>query len=65
MTNEEKLALKKQVEDNPHLFSARRNRDYETMASVLNEGRAADAKLTPLQLHECMDAVAPEPDPPA
>jgi hypothetical protein len=56
MTKEEMLAVKAAIEAMPHLHSARHNKDYETMASVVNEDRAADAKLTTLDVHACMAA---------
>jgi hypothetical protein len=54
MTKQEKLAVKAWVEAQPHLFSARMNRDYETMASVFNEQSKSSQKMSILQMHECM-----------
>jgi hypothetical protein len=56
MTKEEMAVVKAAIEADPSLFSARHNKDYETMANVLNEGRADEAKLTALDVHACMAA---------
>ena len=46
MTDNDKLAIQAEVAANPHLFSARHNKDIHTIVSVLNETRAADARLS-------------------
>jgi hypothetical protein len=60
MTPAELLKIKAEADARPDLFSARTNRDYETIASILNEKRPKDAKLTTLHIHEAMIYVRPE-----
>lgn len=54
MTKTQMLEVKAKIESMPHLFSARYNKDYVTIANAINEELDAKAQLTPLEVHACM-----------
>ena len=60
MNSDQKLALQTEVAANPHLFSARHNKDLETITSVLNETR--DEKLSKDDVLDALLYKAPEPE---
>lgn len=54
LTNDEKKALKAAIEANPHLFSARYNKDYLTIAVEINQGLKPEDHVNELEVHEAM-----------
>lgn len=54
MTNEQKKLLKAAIEANPHLYSARHNKDYLTMAIEINQGLKPEDRVTEVEVHEAM-----------
>jgi hypothetical protein len=54
MTNEQKKLLKAAIEANPHLYSARHNKDYLTMAIEINQGLKPEDHVTEIEVHEAM-----------
>ena len=54
LTNDEKRALKAAIEANPHLFSARHNKDYQTIAIEINQGLKPEDRVDELDVHEAM-----------
>lgn len=54
MNDAEKLALKEAIMANPHLFSARHNKDYQTIAIEINQVLNPEDHVTELEVHEAM-----------
>jgi hypothetical protein len=54
VTSDEKRALKAAIDANPHLYSARHNRDYLTMAIEVNQVLKPEDHVTELEVHEVM-----------
>ena len=58
MTNDEMRALKAVIDANPHLYSARHNKDYVTIAVEVNQWLKPEDSVTELEVHEAMLFVA-------